>query len=222
MYLDSRLLAVADLVRQGSRFADIGTDHAYLPAYLLLNNRIEYAVCSDLRVGPLKNAEETIKKYSLENKVNLRISDGLQGYRDGEVNEIAVAGMGGMLIAEFIESTPWLKNKDMHLILQPMTHSEDTRKALYNNGFFIDKEVVVKDKNKLYVVISAFYNGEFKAITTANALIGELHKNTDNNSKEYLKSLLKKYTIKLEALKKTNKDFSDIEIIVKELTKCLQ
>lgn len=222
MYLDSRLSAVAELVREGSRFADIGTDHAYLPTYLLLNQKIEYAYCSDLRVGPLKNAEETVKKYGLLDKVTLRLSDGLKGYKAGEVNEIAVAGMGGMLISEFIDDTPWLKDKEMHLILQPMTHSEDTRIALYRNGFYIDKEVAIKDGAKLYIIISAFYSGECKELSNASAVIGKLNQNTDEISKEYLQSLLKKYSIKLEALKNANKDFADIENIVKELTKCLQ
>ena len=222
MYLDSRLSAVADLVREGSRFADVGTDHAYLPTYLLLNQKIEYAYCSDLRVGPLKNAEETVKKYGLLDKVTLRLSDGLKGYKAGEVNEIAVAGMGGKLIAEFIDNTPWLKTQDMHLILQPMTHSEDTRMALYRNGFYIDKEVAVKDGDKLYIVISVFYSGECKELSNASAVIGKLNQNTDEISKEYLQSLLKKYSIKLEALKNANKDFADVENITRELTKCLQ
>ena len=79
--LDSRLSAVADLVRSGTRFADVGTDHAYLPAFLLMGGKIEYAVCSDLRKGPLKNAEETVKKYGVSDKVDLRLSDGLDAYR---------------------------------------------------------------------------------------------------------------------------------------------
>lgn len=222
MYLDSRLSAVADMVRSGARFADVGTDHAFLPAYLLLNGKIEYAVCSDLRKGPLKNAEETVKRYGLEDKVDLRLSDGLDAYRDGEVNEIAVAGMGGLLISEFIERTAWLKNDDIHLILQPMTHSEDLRKKLYKNGFYIDKETAVKDGDKLYIIISAYYNACPKDLTVIESIVGEIYKNTDPVSREYLKSLLKKYTVKYEMLKKAEKDFKEAETIVKELEKCLQ
>lgn len=222
MILDSRLSAVANLVRSGTRFADVGTDHAYLPSFLLLNGKIEYAVCSDLRKGPLKNAEETVKKYGVADKVDLRLSDGLDAYRDGEVNEIAIAGMGGLLISEFIERTAWLKNRDIHLILQPMTHSEDLRKTLYKHGFYIDKEVAVKDGDKLYIIISAYYNACPKNLTVTESIIGEIYKNTDSVSKEYLKSLLKKYTVKYDMLKKADKDFSEAEIIVKELEKCLK
>lgn len=220
--LDSRLSAVADLVRSGTRFADVGTDHAYLPAFLLMDGKIEYAVCSDLRKGPLKNAEETVKKYGVADKVDLRLSDGLDAYKQGEVNEIAIAGMGGLLISEFIERTEWLKTSDIHLILQPMTHAEDLRKTLYKNGFYIDKEVAVKDGDKLYIIISAYFSGAVETRTAPECVIGEIYKNTDPVSKEYLDSLLKKYTVKYEMLKNAGKDYHEAELIVKELEKWLK
>lgn len=220
--LDSRLSAVADLVRSGTRFADVGTDHAYLPAFLLMDGKIEYAVCSDLRKGPLKNAEETVKKYGVADKVDLRLSDGLDAYSNGEVNEIAIAGMGGLLISEFIERTVWLKNTDIHLILQPMTHAEDLRKTLYKNGFYIEKEVAVKDGDKLYIIISAYFSGAVETRTVPECVIGEIYKNTDPVSKEYLESLLKKYTVKYEMLKNAGKDYHEAELIVKELEKWLK
>lgn len=220
--LDSRLSAVADLVRSGTRFADVGTDHAYLPAFLLMRSKIEYAVCSDLRKGPLKNAEETVNKYGVADKVDLRLSDGLDAYKQGEVNEIAIAGMGGLLISEFIERTEWLKTPDIHLILQPMTHAEDLRKTLYKNGFYIDKEVVAKDGDKLYIIISAYFSGAVETRTAPECVIGEIYKNTDPVSKEYLDSLLKKYTVKYEMLKNAGKDYHEAELIVKELEKWLK
>lgn len=220
--LDSRLSAVADLVRSGTRFADVGTDHAYLPAFLLMGGKIEYAVCSDLRKGPLKNAEETVKKYGVSDKVDLRLSDGLDAYSDGEVNEIAVAGMGGLLISEFIERTSWLKSPDIHLILQPMTHAEDLRKTLYENGFYIDKEIAVKNGDKLYIILSAYFGGVSETRTVSECVIGEIYKNTDSVSKEYLESILKKYIVKYEMLKKAGKDYHETESIVKELRQCLK
>ncbi len=222
MILDSRLSAVAELVRSGTRFADIGTDHAYLPVSLLMGGKIEYAVCSDLRKGPLKNAEETVKKYGVEDKVDLRLSDGLDAYSWGEVNEIAIAGMGGLLISEFIERTEWLRNDDIHLIMQPMTHAEDLRKTLYKNGFYIDKEVAVKDSGKLYIIISAYFSGVFETRTSSQCVIGEIYKNCDPVSREYIKMLLKKYTVKCEMLKNAEKDYTEAESIVKELRQCLK
>ena len=122
MKLDSRLMAIADLVRKDKVFADIGTDHAYLPVYLVENRIINCAIAADLRVGPLENAKETVVSHNLSDKIELRLSDGLDNFSENEVQEIAVAGMGGLLISSFIERTDWLKNSNVHLILQPMTH----------------------------------------------------------------------------------------------------
>ena len=139
MKLDSRLMAIANLVRENKVFADIGTDHAYLPVYLVENGKIQKAIAADLRVGPLENARDAVVSYGFTEQIELRLSDGLDNFKDNEVEEIAVAGMGGLLISQFIERTEWLKNEDIHLILQPMTHIEELRKTLFDNGFIIDK-----------------------------------------------------------------------------------
>ncbi|MBR5190562.1 MAG: SAM-dependent methyltransferase, partial [Clostridia bacterium] len=144
MKLDSRLMAIARLVRKDKVFADIGTDHAYLPVYLVEKGIINKAIAADLRVGPLDNAKETVISHNFTEKIELRLSDGLDNFSENEAQEIAVAGMGGLLISSFIERTKWLKNSNIHLILQPMTHVEDLRKTLFDNGFVIDNEVVAE------------------------------------------------------------------------------
>ena len=154
MKLDSRLMAIANLVRKNKIFADIGTDHAYLPVYLVENDIVNRAIAADLRVGPLDNAKETVVSHNLTDKIELRLSDGLDNFKENEIEEIAVAGMGGLLISSFIERTNWLKNSGIHLILQPMTHIEELRKTLFDNGFIIDNEVVAEDGDKLYIIIS--------------------------------------------------------------------
>lgn len=219
MQLDKRLSAVAGLVRKGTRFADIGTDHAYLPVYLIKNDIIDNAIAADLREGPLENARETAEAYNLADKIILRLSDGLDNFSDGEVNEIAVAGMGGLLIARFIERTEWLKISDIHLILQPMTHTEELRKTLYDNGFFIDKEVAVSDKDKLYIVISAYCCGKKIDYADTDLIVGKLPQNNDKDSKVYLNHIYEKYNKKLIALKKAGKECEELEKIVGELKK---
>lgn len=219
MQLDKRLSAVASLVRKGASFADIGTDHAYLPVYLIKNNIIDSAIASDLRKGPLENARETAEAYNLIEKIQLRLSDGLDNFTDGEANEIAVAGMGGLLIAQFIERTKWLKNIDIHLILQPMTHAEELRKSLFDNGFQIDKEIAVQDKDKLYIIISAYYCGEEFYYTDFDLIVGKLPLNNDEPSKIYLNHIYEKYNKKLVALKNAEKDYEELEKTVGELKK---
>lgn len=219
MQLDKRLSAVAGLVRKGTRFADVGTDHAYLPVYLIKNGIIDSAIAADLRKGPLENARETAQIYNLTEKIQLRLSDGLDNFTVGEVNEIAVAGMGGLLIAQFVERTEWLKNSDIHLILQPMTHAEELRKSLYDNSFQIDKEVAVQDKDKLYIIISAYYCGEKIDYTDLDLIVGNLASNNDNASKIYLNHICDKYNKKLVALKGADKDCEELEKTVGELKK---
>ncbi len=222
MQLDSRLSAVASLVRKNSKFADIGTDHAYLPVFLIKNGIIDNAIAADLRKGPLNNAKETVEVYNLTEKIELRLSDGLDNFADGEVNEIVVAGMGGLLISQFVERTKWLKNRDVHLILQPMTHEEELRKTLFDNGFIIDNEVVAKDTDKLYIIISAYYYGDATAYSDLDLIVGRLPINDDNLSKKYLAKIYSKYNKKLIALKKANKEYEDLEKIVGELSKWQQ
>lgn len=219
MQLDKRLSAVAGLVRKGTNFADIGTDHAYLPVYLIKKGVIDNAIAADLRKGPLENARETAEAYNLTAYIQLRLSDGLDNFTDGEVNEIAVAGMGGLLIAQFVERTEWLKTSDVHLILQPMTHAEELRKTLYDKGFQIDKEVAVLDKDKLYIAISAYYCGQKIDYTDFDLIVGKLPLNNDEPSKIYLNHIYRKYNKKLVALKNANKDCEDLEKIVGELKK---
>ena len=93
--LTPRLRSVAELVPRGARFADVGTDHAYLPVWLLQQGRITGAVASDLRPGPLERARGTAEKYGLTGRMDFRLCDGLSGIQPDEVNTIAMAGMGG-------------------------------------------------------------------------------------------------------------------------------
>lgn len=158
--LDKRLSMTASLVNKNRRLADIGTDHAYLPCYLAEKNIISEAVAADIAEGPLKNAKKTVRKFGLSDKIDCRLSDGLSNLKPQECEEIVIAGMGGNLIADILANTPWIKNSDIHLILQPMTHSEDVRFFLCRNGFTIDTETAIEDKEKVYIAISAYYTGE--------------------------------------------------------------
>ncbi len=222
MKLDSRLMAIVKLVRKDKIFADIGTDHAYLPVYLVENGVVNRAIAADLRVGPLDNAKETVVSHNLTHKIELRLSDGLDNFNGNEVEEIAVAGMGGLLISSFIERTNWLKNSDIHLILQPMTHIEELRKTLFDNGFIIDNEIVAEDTDKLYIIISAYYYGDATAYTDLDLIVGRLPLNQDDLSNKYLAKIYTKYNKKLVALQKAQVECADLEKIVGELSKWQQ
>lgn len=217
MKLDNRLMAIADLVQKDKIFADIGTDHAYLPVYLVEKGIVKKAIAADLRVGPLDNARDAVVSYGYESQIELRLSDGLDNFKENEVEEIAVAGMGGLLISEFINRTEWLKNENVHLILQPMTHVEELRKTLFDNRFVIDKEVVAKDGDKLYIILSVYYYEGQTAYTDFDLIVGKLPYNDDSLSKEYLTKIYNKYLKKLQALKNADRECTELEKLVGEL-----
>lgn len=153
MELTPRLRAIAELVPHGAAFADIGTDHAYLPAWLLLNGVICRAIAADINRGPLERARETAKKYSVEDCMDFRQCDGLTGIQQGEANVIAIAGMGGDTIAHILKQAPWTKESEVLLFLQPMTSQPDLRQWLFRNGYCIENEQYAREGEKLYTIL---------------------------------------------------------------------
>ena len=201
--LDQRLLSVASLVRKNRVVADVGTDHAYVVAYLIENGITERAIASDINKGPLENARQTLVDCGIEDKVSLILSDGLKNIPENSCEDIVIAGMGGILISEILENAPWIKNDNMHIIAQPMTHAEVLRKWLFENGFEIRREVASTDGKRLYVAISAEYTGVKTEKSMACCYVGELYKNNDELSEKYIEKILlslqKKYSAQKSA-----------------------
>lgn len=153
MIITPRLLKIARLIPQGSRIADIGTDHGFLPIYLLENNLIDFAVCSDVKKGPLDNARKNIKKYGFENKTRLCLADGLAGVLPNEADTAVIAGMGGEMIATILENgIPEGMNR---FFLQPMRNIDVLRKKIHQLGIKIIDELLVNEKDKFYIIICA-------------------------------------------------------------------
>ncbi len=200
--LDSRLSAVADLVRKGGTVADIGTDHAYLLAYLLQEGKINGGIAADLRKGPLENARKTLAECGLLDKVRLVLSDGLDEIKKDDCRDIVIAGMGGILIKEILERTAWIFDKSIHIVAQPMTHGEVLRKFFIENGFVIDRELAATDGKRYYCVISAFYDGERRNAESWYTYIGELVNNTDEISQMYIGKVVSALEKKLDAIRK--------------------
>ncbi len=198
--LGPRLFCAASMVRCRTNVVDIGTDHAYLPAFLVQQGIAERVLACDIGILPLKNAEKTVRTYSLSDKIELRVSDGLKEVSPDEADEIVICGMGGTLMASILESAPWIKREGMHLILQPMTHSEDVRLFLTQNGFFIEEERFMVDSGKVYCCISAVYDGQEREISEGFCRFGYLPPRDEIHSQYVLKQL-HRVDVKLEALK---------------------
>ncbi len=190
----------ADMVRQGKRVADIGTDHAYLPVYLVLHDISPSCIAADLREKPLENAQETIALYNVEDKVTTVLSDGLSELSPDSADDFIFCGMGGILIAELLEKAPWIKDPDKRLIIQPMRHCEAVRKYLCENGFEIIKEDATEDDNRLYICINAVYTGKND---TCNHYTGKL--DIENPyALRYLQTQYNRIRKRYDALKKAD------------------
>ncbi len=170
MELTARLQSVADQVPQGAVLADIGTDHAYLPVWLLLDGRIEHAIAADLREGPLNRARETAEQYKVSGKVSFRLCNGLADIAPDEVDTVAIAGMGGETIASILEAAPWTRNGTL-LLLQPMTSFPDLRLWLQQNGYNIEKETITKEGRRLYSCLTV-RAGHMEPMTPAELWVG--------------------------------------------------
>ncbi len=153
--LTPRLRLAAELVPHGARLADIGTDHAYLPAWLLLEGRIPSAIAADLREGPLARARETARQYGCGGRMEFRLCDGLSGISPEEVDAVVVAGMGGETIAGILQAAPWVRTRGVELILQPMSTQPELRRWLEDNGMEIRTERLAREGDSLYVVMAA-------------------------------------------------------------------
>lgn len=170
--LTPRLAAVAAFVSPGDVVADIGTDHAYVPAYLIEQGIIREAFACDIHEGPLANAKKTVADAALEG-VTFLLSDGLQALEGKDFTTVIIAGMGGELIAHILQSAPWCRQSGFRFILQPMTKSEILRSYLYREGFVIQKESLVAEKDKLYSVLLVGFKGEKTLVSEAFALLGD-------------------------------------------------
>ena len=166
--LQPRLQCIADQVPPGARLADVGTDHGYLPVYLLQRRRIASAVASDINAAPLEHARRTAEEYGVA--LDLRLCAGLDAVAPEEADTVVVAGMGGETILAILETAAW-DWRGVTLLLQPMTKAELLRRSLPALGLHIEQERLVRDKGTIYAVLTV-RAGEGAPPTAAEAWCG--------------------------------------------------
>ena len=154
MMIDSRIRAVMNFVRTGSRVADIGADHGYLTIELAKSGRAAKVIATEKNIGPFQAACKNISAVGLEN-VEVRLGDGLQVLSAGEVDTICIAGMGGALIEKILDDSPEVVSSARQLILQPMNGAEKIRAWLIRNNWLIDDEDLAESSGIIYEIISA-------------------------------------------------------------------
>lgn len=172
--IGKRLLSASGFVRQDAYFADIGTDHAYLPLFLLGEGRITRAVCADINEGPLESARRNAEEFGYTESVSFVLTDGACGLSGMGITDYAICGMGGELICKIIEDSPHLKAKGIRLILQPMSRQSTLRKYLAKSGFSILGEEYSLDGGKYYLCLAAEYTAEEREISDFEAEFGDV------------------------------------------------
>ena len=197
--LDKRLLSCAEFVRAGAVFADIGTDHGYLPLFLLREGRITRAYLSDVNRGPLSSAERNAREERLDDKCEFILTDGAAALSGKGITDYAICGMGGELITRIIGDAPHLFTQGTRLILQPMTKQECVRRFLVESGFSVIAERFSFDSGKYYVTVVAEYTGTKGEISDEDAELG-FKMAHDGDRVEYLGYLEGKKKAVLKAL----------------------
>ncbi len=217
--LDQRLECAASFVPNGSRVCDVGTDHAYLPIYLVGKGISPEALATDINQGPVDRALINVSLYGLADRIKVRRADGLCGAIDFYPDAVLILGMGGELIVRIISDADWLADdkRPVRLILQPMTHPEYVRKYLLENGFRVVDEKIC-ESGKFYDVMAAEYDGVKRTIDDFSALIGQINlARGDSVTRQYAAHLADIHKRRIDGLKKSGADTSEEERIYVKL-----
>ena len=150
MQLSKRLQRIADFVRPGDRIIDVGTDHAYIPIWLLLNGIVEHAAATDIRSGPLERARTDAEYYGVSDHLLLIQCDGLAQCSPQDADTVIISGMGGETIIGILADAPWTREK--RLILQPQTKQTELRSYLASAGYTISDAALVCDMGRIYLI----------------------------------------------------------------------
>lgn len=159
--LSKRLQLIAEQISKGAFFADIGSDHAYLPCYVCQHDAAATAIAGEVVRGPYERAVETVKAHQLEDRITVRLGDGLDVVlEDEQIIDIIIAGMGGGLIASILENGKEKVIRAKKIIAQPNTNAKKVRETLINLGFTLTEEMIIEENNQFYEILIAENNNE--------------------------------------------------------------
>ena len=173
MELSKRLQAVANLISNGLRVADVGTDHGYIPIYLIKTGKSPNVIAMDVNKGPILRAKEHVEVYGLQKQIDTRLSDGVRALNEGEVECVVVAGMGGALTIKILEEGESVFRYLKEFVLQPQTEISRVRQFLTENNFRIVAEDMVFEDGKFYPMMRVV-NGQSENYDLAQLRFGKL------------------------------------------------
>lgn len=191
IHLSPRLQMVADFVPPCACAADIGTDHGYLPVWLLQNGVIQSAIAADIHAGPLANARQSAAAYDLEEHFRFVQADGLQFSGVQAADVITIAGMGGETICAILAAAPWLQQQQgKQLVLQPQSKVPELTDWLWRNGFTIKDAALCRDAGKRYLVLRVLGQPAVQTYTVEQLLL----RRRDPLLTEHLKEEIRRQT----------------------------
>lgn len=226
MELSKRLKALADMVDITDSVADIGTDHGYVPIYLIKTGKCTKAIASDINKGPLEKSKENILASGLQEKIQCRLGGGFQKIKPKEVDVAVIAGMGGNLIRDIIEEDMDVFKNLKYCILQPVQNPEALRKYIYEKGFRVIEEKIVYDEGKYYQILKVSYDNNSRELQDIEYEIGQfIIKDKSKDAVDYINYRLNQYInifnkIKVDTEASMEKK-REIEIKIKTLREVL-
>jgi tRNA (adenine22-N1)-methyltransferase len=153
--ISKRLETIAGFVKEGNRVADIGSDHALLPVFLVQTGKAIGAIAGEVNRGPWESACKQVESVGLTEQIDVRLGDGLAVLEPGEVDTVCIAGMGGTLICSILDKGNEPLQSVQHLVLQPNVAERNLRVWLYNNGWELKNEKIIKEDGIIYEILYA-------------------------------------------------------------------
>lgn len=152
--LSERLKTVASFVEKNTILADIGSDHAYLPCYLVHAEIITQAIAGEVVKGPYESARKQVRSEGLEKQIDVRFGNGLEVIKETDnVQTITIAGMGGPLITSILEAGKDKLETVKTLILQPNIHAKAIREWAIKENWKIRNETILEENDKIYEIV---------------------------------------------------------------------
>ena len=213
--LSPRLRTAADMAENAHNIIDVGCDHGYLSAYMLMEKGADFVYACDINQGPLDNAAKTAAMYGISGNIEFRLCNGLDPFDGADCDTVFICGMGGELIADIISRAPWTADGRHTLILQPMTRAEKLRQYLSENGYNIELEKAVEDDGRIYCVMrvrgGAGDRGENNGFLFSDGFV------RDSLFDRYIEKLLHKYQAVYRGKLSASNDVAEEQRLIKLL-----